>query len=127
MTNKKLTGERINDETLSAWKSEAVISLGETPEDIPEYSHHQAILALVTELQEYRKAAGTSGDFLSRMRDELQQLRARAKGLHSFVGTPSFKVLSDSSRAAIIRQMDVMAEYIEILHHRIRLAESDNH
>ncbi|MFG6654956.1 DUF551 domain-containing protein [Scandinavium sp. M-37] len=58
MTNNKLTGARINDETLSAWKSEAVISLGETPEDIPEYSHHQAILALVTEVQEYRKAAG---------------------------------------------------------------------
>ncbi|EHK4556189.1 DUF550 domain-containing protein [Salmonella enterica] len=33
-----------------------MISLGETPKDCREYSHHEAILALVTELQERRKA-----------------------------------------------------------------------
>lgn len=52
MTNNKLT-----DETLSAWKTEAKISLGETARDSVEYSHHEAILALVTEIQEHRKAA----------------------------------------------------------------------
>lgn len=51
MTNSKLT-----DETLSAWKMEAKISLGETAKDARDYSHHEAILALVTELQERRKA-----------------------------------------------------------------------
>ncbi|PVB80437.1 hypothetical protein CUR65_12345 [Salmonella enterica subsp. enterica serovar Legon] len=51
MTNNKLT-----DETLSAWKMEAKISLGETAKDSQDYSHHEAILALVTELQERRKA-----------------------------------------------------------------------
>lgn len=52
MTNNKLT-----DETLDAWKTEAKISLGETAKDTPEYSHHAAIFELVTELQEYRNAA----------------------------------------------------------------------
>ncbi|EBF8121286.1 hypothetical protein D5835_20365 [Salmonella enterica subsp. enterica serovar Aba] len=51
MTNSKLT-----DETLSAWKMEAKISLGETAKDARDYSHHEAILALVTELQDRRKA-----------------------------------------------------------------------
>lgn len=52
-------GERmtkLTDETLSAWKMEAKISLGETAKDSQDYSHHEAILALVTELQERRKA-----------------------------------------------------------------------
>lgn len=53
----QITKEQLTDETLSAWKAEALISLGETPKDIPEYSHHEAILALVTEIQERRKAA----------------------------------------------------------------------
>ncbi|WP_079917954.1 hypothetical protein [Salmonella enterica] len=33
-----------------------MISLGETPKDCRDYSHHEAILALVTELQELRAA-----------------------------------------------------------------------
>lgn len=51
MTNK------LTDETLKAWKTEAIISLGKTPKDCRDYSHHEAILALVTELQEHRKAS----------------------------------------------------------------------
>lgn len=47
---------KLTDETLKAWKTEAMISLGETPKDCRDYSHHEAILALVTELQERRKA-----------------------------------------------------------------------
>lgn len=47
---------KLTDETLSAWKMEAKISLGETAKDGRDYSHHEAILALVTELQERRKA-----------------------------------------------------------------------
>ncbi|EEI7990626.1 hypothetical protein G7555_000361 [Salmonella enterica subsp. enterica] len=49
---------KLTDETLSAWKMEAKISLGETAKDSRDYSHHEAILALVTELQERRKAEG---------------------------------------------------------------------
>lgn len=51
------TNNKLTDETLSAWKTEAKISLGETARDSVEYSHHEAILALVTEIQEHRKAA----------------------------------------------------------------------
>lgn len=51
-----ITNNKLTDETLKAWKTEAIISLGETPKDCREYSHHEAILALVTELQERRKA-----------------------------------------------------------------------
>lgn len=51
-----ITNNKLTDETLKAWKAEAIISLGETPKDCREYSHHEAILALVTELQERRKA-----------------------------------------------------------------------
>lgn len=47
---------KLTDETLKAWKTEAMISLGETPKDYRDYSHHEAILALVTELQELRAA-----------------------------------------------------------------------
>lgn len=47
---------KLTDETLKAWKIEAMISLGVTPKDCREYSHHEAIFALVTELQERRKA-----------------------------------------------------------------------
>ncbi|MDK9583061.1 crAss001_48 related protein, partial [Lelliottia wanjuensis] len=84
------------------------------------------LVALARELQEYRSAAQKApGDFLSRMHDELNQLRMRAKGLHAFIGTPSFKALREEAKAAMIRQLDVMSEYIEILHHRIRMAESE--
>ncbi len=51
------TNNKLTDETLSAWKTEAKISLGETARDSVDYSHHEAILALVTEIQEHRKAA----------------------------------------------------------------------
>lgn len=51
-----ITNNKLTDETLKAWKNEAIISLGETPKDCRDYSHHEAILALVTELQERRKA-----------------------------------------------------------------------
>lgn len=47
---------KLTDETLKAWKTEAMISLGETPKDCRDYYHHEAILALVTELQERRQA-----------------------------------------------------------------------
>ncbi len=52
-----ITNSKLTDETLSAWKTEAKISLGETARDSVEYSHHEAILSLVTEIQEHRKAA----------------------------------------------------------------------
>ncbi|MDJ3786454.1 DUF550 domain-containing protein [Salmonella enterica] len=52
-----MTTNKLTDETLSAWKTEAKISLGETARDSVDYSHHEAILALVTEIQEHRKAA----------------------------------------------------------------------
>ncbi|MGG5965152.1 DUF550 domain-containing protein [Salmonella enterica] len=51
------TNNKLTDETLKAWKTEAKISLGETARDSVDYSHHEAILALVTEIQEHRKAA----------------------------------------------------------------------
>ncbi|HIC5012249.1 TPA: hypothetical protein ACW4KR_003973 [Salmonella enterica subsp. enterica serovar Heidelberg] len=51
-----ITNNKLTDETLKAWKTEAMISLGETPKDCRDYSHHEAILALVTELQELRAA-----------------------------------------------------------------------
>ncbi|HGP2037103.1 TPA: DUF551 domain-containing protein [Salmonella enterica] len=51
-----ITNNKLTDETLKAWKTEAMISLGETAKDCRDYSHHEAILALVTELQERRKA-----------------------------------------------------------------------
>lgn len=86
----------------------------------------EKLAAKDAELQEYRNAAQKApGDFLSRMHDELNQLRMRAKGLHAFIGTPSFKALREEAGAAMIRQLDVMSEYIEILHHRIRMAESE--
>lgn len=52
-----MTTNKLTDETLSAWKTEAKISLGETARDSVNYSHHEAILALVTEIQEHRKGA----------------------------------------------------------------------
>lgn len=52
-----MTTNKLTDETLSAWKTEAKISLGETARDSVDYSHHEAILALVTEIQEHRKGA----------------------------------------------------------------------
>lgn len=55
---------KLTDETLSAWKTEAIISLGETPKDCRDYSHHEAILALVTELQECRKADSAEPDYI---------------------------------------------------------------
>lgn len=58
MTNKP---EQLTDETLKAWKIEAMISLGETPKDCREYYRHEAMLALVKELQERRQAAMLQG------------------------------------------------------------------
>lgn len=50
-----IINNKLTDETLSAWKAEAKISMSETAKDAPEYSHHAAIFELVTELQERRK------------------------------------------------------------------------
>ncbi|EKI6412718.1 DUF551 domain-containing protein [Salmonella enterica] len=61
---------KLTDETLKAWKTEAMISLGETPKDCRDYYHHEAILTLVTELQELRAAMLQSSQPVSD-RDEL--------------------------------------------------------
>ncbi|ULA43777.1 DUF550 domain-containing protein [Salmonella enterica] len=58
------TNNKLTDETLKAWKTEAIISLGETPKDCRDYSHHEAILALVTEIQECRKADSAEPDYI---------------------------------------------------------------
>lgn len=58
------TNNKLTDETLKAWKNEAIISLGETRKDFRDYSHHEAILALVTELQECRKADSAEPDYI---------------------------------------------------------------
>lgn len=65
-----ISNNKLTDETLKAWKTEAMISLGETPKDCRDYSHHEAILALVTELQELRAAMLQSSQLVSD-RDEL--------------------------------------------------------
>lgn len=57
---------KLTDETLKAWKTEAMISLGETPKDCRDYSHHEAILALVTELQERRKTEAEPIGYMNR-------------------------------------------------------------
>lgn len=59
-----ITNNKLTDETLKAWKTEAIISLGETPKDCRDYSHHEAILALVTDLQECRKADSAEPDYI---------------------------------------------------------------
>ncbi|EGT8766738.1 hypothetical protein JE475_004757 [Salmonella enterica] len=57
---------KLTDETLKAWKTEAMISLGETPKDCRDYSHHEAILTLVTELQERRKTEAEPIGYMNR-------------------------------------------------------------
>ncbi|WP_243407015.1 hypothetical protein [Salmonella enterica] len=57
---------KLTDETLKAWKTEAMISLGGTPKDCRDYSHHEAILALVTELQERRKTEAEPIGYMNR-------------------------------------------------------------
>ena len=111
MTNNKLTDEQI-----------AIFT--NPPTNWPCPGSAGDIMSMAKELQERRKA-DAPGDFLSRMRGELSQINARRKGLHAFIGTPSFKALSESARAAQIRQQDVMDEYANILHIRIRLAEEE--
>ncbi|EFQ9239383.1 hypothetical protein LV731_001975 [Salmonella enterica] len=61
-----ITNNKLTDETLKAWKIEAMISLGETPKDCREYSHHEAIFALVTELQERRKTEAEPIGYMNR-------------------------------------------------------------
>lgn len=68
---------KLTDETLKAWKTEAMISLGETPKDCRDYSHHEAILALVTELQELRAAMLQSSQPVSN-HDELPYAQVKA-------------------------------------------------
>ncbi|EAQ0896682.1 TPA: hypothetical protein ACWC0W_002710 [Salmonella enterica] len=61
-----ISNNKLTDETLKAWKTEAMISLGETPKDCRDYSHHEAILALVTELQERRKTEAEPIGYMNR-------------------------------------------------------------
>ncbi|EBM6583374.1 DUF551 domain-containing protein [Salmonella enterica subsp. enterica] len=61
-----ISNNKLTDETLKAWKIEAMISLGETPKDCREYSHHEAIFALVTELQERRKTEAEPIGYMNR-------------------------------------------------------------
>lgn len=68
---------KLTDETLKAWKTEAMISLGETPKDCRDYYHHEAILALVTELQELRAAMLQSSQPVSN-HDELPYAQVKA-------------------------------------------------
>ncbi len=72
-----ITNNKLTDETLKAWKTEAMISLGETPKDCRDYSHHEAILALVTELQELRAAMLQSSQPVSN-HDELPYAQVKA-------------------------------------------------
>lgn len=72
-----ISNNKLTDETLKAWKTEAMISLGETPKDCRDYSHHEAILALVTELQELRAAMLQSSQPVSN-RDELLYAKVKA-------------------------------------------------
>lgn len=58
-----IINNKLTDETLSAWKAEAKISMSETAKDAPEYSHHAAIFELVTELQERRKVTAEPVSF----------------------------------------------------------------
>ncbi|EBS8011818.1 hypothetical protein FYP93_24815 [Salmonella enterica] len=61
-----ISNNKLTDETLKAWKTEAMISLGETPKDCRDYSHHEAIFALVTELQERRKTEAEPIGYMNR-------------------------------------------------------------
>lgn len=72
-----ISNNKLTDETLKAWKTEAMISLGETPKDCRDYSHHEAILALVTELQELRAAMLQSSQPVSN-HDELPYAQVKA-------------------------------------------------
>lgn len=67
---------KLTDETLSAWKMEAKISLGETAKGAWDYSHHEAILALVTELQERRKADSQPVSNRDELREQVRREHA---------------------------------------------------
>lgn len=69
-----ITNNKLTDETLSAWKAEAKISLGETAKDTPEYSHHAAIFELVTELQERRRADNAEPVSFDDLRDAVAEM-----------------------------------------------------
>lgn len=77
---------KLTDETLKAWKTEAMISLGETPKDCRDYYHHEAILALVTELQERRKAdsAEPACYALTNMADEVYNTHSSAQNAGAY-------------------------------------------
>ncbi|EEH1481189.1 hypothetical protein GXR56_002846 [Salmonella enterica] len=61
-----ISDEKVTDETLEAWKNEAMISLKTTSRDYHDYSHHEAIYALVTELQERRKTEAEPIGYMNR-------------------------------------------------------------
>lgn len=116
MTINKLTDERLTDEEIQD-------AIGVAVEYREESEKDRLLYLALRELQEYRNAAQKApGDFLSRMREELYQLRAKMKGLGAFLDTPQFKVL-DAHTADLMRiQLKHMQSYARVLGARIENA-----
>lgn len=59
--------------------------------------------------------------FLERLQEEEKELAIKAIKLKEFMETPVFQDLSESNQYLLIKQLEVMSEYINILGTRIEL------
>lgn len=62
--------------------------------------------------------------FLERLEQEEKELAFKAIKLQEFTSTDSFKELSEGNQYLLMRQLEVMTEYIEIVGLRIELNQN---
>lgn len=60
-----------------------------------------------------------------RVEKEASELESRATSLNGFIGTPKFDNLKDAAKDYLIRQRDVMWQYLVILRCRLSIWEDE--
>lgn len=60
-----------------------------------------------------------------RVEKEASELESRATSLNGFIGTPKFNNLNDAAKDYLIRQRDVMWQYLVILRCRLSIWEDE--
>lgn len=64
--------------------------------------------------------------FFERLLDERIQLQTRIKSLEFFIKiAPKYKWLSDFQKSALVKQLEIMKEYLDILNARVEDIEKE--
>lgn len=72
----------------------------------------------------FEKAYRIAETFIDRLHIERDELRMRLNKARDFFNSPKFNELTLEEQKVFERQLDLMKDYLDVLHERIRLAET---